>query len=414
MGIKHKQSKNTIIEYPSDWEPKTFNQISYMKGRIGWQGLKKSEFTNNPDEPFLITGMNFKGGKIDWETVYHVSYERYEEDEDIQLQNFDVLLTKDGTIGKLLYLEKIPPPGKATLNSHLLLLRPINNQYIPKFIYYVLNSRHFSKFIDYQKSGSTFYGLTQSAMGKYKAVLPPIPEQRAIAEVLSDVDALIEAQEALIEKKRLIKQGVMQELLTGKRRLPGFSGEWAKKSVSEMGIVITGGTPPTKNLEYWGGDVPWITPTDITRSRDIFCSERLITEKGLNYLHELPPDSVLVTCIASIGKNAILRTTGACNQQINAVIPNENNNPEFLYYVFEHNKDYLLSNSGITATRILSKNLFSSLIFNIPYYEEQKAISNILCDLEDEIFGLIEIKNKIRLIKQGMMQELLTGRTRLV
>ena len=162
--------------------------------------------------------------------------------------------------------------------------------------------------------------------------LPSIPEQRAIAAALSDMDALISGLDQFIAKKRDIKQAAMQQLLTGQQRLPGFSGEWTLKRTCELGEIVTGNTPSTTMAHYWGGDFPWITPTDISICRDMFESSRLITIEGLQSIRRLPANTVLVTCIASIGKNAILRVEGACNQQINAVIPSQKNSAEFLYY----------------------------------------------------------------------------------
>src|SRR5947209_973160 len=130
--------KTRLPGFSGEWSIKYLRDISFMKGRIGWQGLKQSEFTVNADEPYLITGMNFKDGKIRWDEVYHVSNERYEIAKDIQLKSNDILMTKDGTIGKLLFVDIIPFPGKATLNSHLLVFRPIRDSYDPKFLYYHL------------------------------------------------------------------------------------------------------------------------------------------------------------------------------------------------------------------------------------------------------------------------------------
>ena len=148
------------------WVENLLGEVSYMKGRIGWQGLNQTEFTMNEDEPFLITGMNFKDGEIRWDEVYHISLERYEIAKEIQLKKDDVLMTKDGTIGKLLYINEIPSPSKASLNSHLLVFRPIRNSYNPKFLYYQLLSKLFKDHIEISKSGSTFFGLSQEAVGK--------------------------------------------------------------------------------------------------------------------------------------------------------------------------------------------------------------------------------------------------------
>ena len=185
------------------------------------------------------------------------------------------------------------------------------------------------------------------------------------------------------------------------------------KPVSEFGSVVTGATPSTKVNTFWNGPYPWITPTDITSKRDMIVSERMITQEGLSAIRTLPPNTVLVTCIASIGKNAILRTTGSCNQQINAVIPNSTHNPEFLYYLFEYNSDFLLANAGITATNIVSKSTFSNLIFEVPPLPEQRAIAEVLSDMDGLINALDALIAKKRAIKQATMQQLLTGKTRL-
>ena len=245
--------------------------------------------------------------------------------------------------------------------------------------------------------------------------LPPTKaEQTAIATALSDADALIIRLEKLIAKKRNIKQGAMQELLTGKKRLPGFSGKWEVKKVHQFGEVITGSTPSTQIKEFWNGNIPWVTPTDISDKKDIYTTEREITDKGLGSIRRLPPNSVLITCIASIGKNVILRKEGACNQQINAIIPNKKNVAEFLYYLMESSKQYLLANAGITATNIISKRDFAGLSFKVPLIEEQNTIAQILSDMDVEIEQLEQKLDKYRMIKQGMMQELLTGKTRLI
>ena len=125
--------KTRLPGFEGEWEVKPLRKISAMFGRIGWQGLKQSEFTDNADAPFLITGTDFRDTSIDWDSAYHVTQERYDIAPQIQLRPDDVLMTKDGTIGKILYVVSIPYPGKATLNSHLLVFRPIGNSYVPHF-----------------------------------------------------------------------------------------------------------------------------------------------------------------------------------------------------------------------------------------------------------------------------------------
>ena len=200
----------------------------------------------------------------------------------------------------------------------------------------------------------------------------------------------------------------MQELLKPK-------AGWVEKSLVEVGEIITGGTPATSRKEYWDGDIPWVTPTDISGKKDISNSGRQITKLGLNTIRKLPANTLLVTCIASIGKNSILREAGACNQQINALIPYNDYSVEFLYYLIESSKQYLLSKAGITATNIISKKEFSETSFFIPFsLDEQQRIAAILSGMDAAITALESKLDKYRQIKQGMMQELLTGRIRLV
>lgn len=300
--------------------------------------------------------------------------------------------------------------GEFNVNNHAHLVQGSSN--LTEWFYWFFSNRDISNYLTRQGAGR--FKLSKAALIQLPCALPSPLEQRAIATALSDVDALLAAQEKLIAKKRDIKQAAMQQLLTGKQRLPGFSGEWEVKPLGDVGEIVTGSTPPTEIKEYWNGSIPWITPTDISDKKNMFSSEREITLLGLQAIRKLPANSLLVTCIASIGKNAILRNNGACNQQINAIIPNDNNSVEFLYYLVENSKSYLLGNAGITATLMISKKDFSEISFSFPPIAEQTAIANILSDMDANLAALEQQRDKTRALKHGMMQELLTGKIRLV
>jgi type I restriction enzyme S subunit len=207
-----------IGEVPIHWKVKHFKQFATMKGRIGWQGLKHSEFID--EGPFLITGMNFKDGKIRWNEVYHITEERYQQAPEIQLRENDVLMTKDGTIGKLLYVDTIPAPHKASLNSHLLVFRPVRNSYSPRYLYYQLDSYVFKNYVEIAKTGTTFFGISQAAVGRYIAILPPLDEQKAIADYLdtktAQIDQIIQTINAQIEKLKELRKTLINDVVTGK------------------------------------------------------------------------------------------------------------------------------------------------------------------------------------------------------
>ncbi|HPQ09206.1 MAG TPA: restriction endonuclease subunit S [Bacteroidia bacterium] len=189
--------------------------------------------------------------------------------------------------------------------------------------------------------------------------------------------------------------------------------DWEIKKIKDIGKIITGGTPSTKNKNYWNGEYIWVTPTDISNKKIIYQTERNISKKAIELLGELPVGTVLVTCIASIGKNAILGKIGACNQQINAIIPNSNYDSEFLYYLFENSKSYLQGFSSITATSIISKSLFEKIRFQFPPLHEQQAIAEVLSDIDTLIDKMDKLIQKKINIKNATMHLLLSGKKRL-
>ena len=333
--------------------------------------------------------------------------------ERINSYSFDgeaVLTAGDGVgTGKIFHYIK----GKFDFHQRVYLISNFSDR-LHGFFFYLYFSNNFYARIMQMTAKSSVDSVRREMIADMRIPLPPPKEQRAIAAALSDVDALLAKLDQLIAKKRDLKQAAMQQLLTGQTRLPGFSGDWEVKRVAELGDVVTGGTPRTDIKDFWGDGYPWVTPTDISSHRDMYTSERSLTQKGLNEIRALPANTVLVTCIASIGKNAILKIEGGCNQQINAVIPNKNNSAEFLYFLFEASKQYLLANAGTTATSIISKAAFGELAFKVPSLSEQSAIAAVLFDMGAEIAALEARRDKTRALKQGMMQELLTGRIRLV
>jgi len=183
-----------IGEVPVGWEKQRIKHTTYVKGRIGWKGLRSDEFIE--EGPFLVTGTDFIDGQINWTTCYHVAEERYDEDPYIQLRDDDLLITKDGSIGKTAIVSNLP--DKACLNSGIFLTRTKSNNYITKFMYWLLNSQVFTSFIDYKKAGSMISHLYQNVFEEFAFPTPPLPEQHAIAAFLDEQTACIDA---LIGKK---------------------------------------------------------------------------------------------------------------------------------------------------------------------------------------------------------------------
>lgn len=187
--------------------------ICTVKARIGWQGLTRKEYLEDGDY-HLVTGIDFKGNKIDFDKCYYVTKQRYEQDENIQLKLGDVLVTKDGTIGKIALIEELKKP--ATLNSGVFVVRDKKNKLIPKYLKSALLTANFENFINSLKTGSTIAHLNQAAFLKYKIPVPPIEKQKNFEIISNQIDKQKIELEKLIANYKTLKKGLMQRLLTGK------------------------------------------------------------------------------------------------------------------------------------------------------------------------------------------------------
>ncbi|MHA1348060.1 MAG: restriction endonuclease subunit S [Candidatus Heimdallarchaeaceae archaeon] len=406
----YKQTELGVI--PKDWDIKELRSLVDDNRNIRYGIVQPGKFDHHGR--YMVRGQDYSFGWVDEQFLFKVSPKIEERYKNARLKSGDIILTIVGAgTGHLEIVPNWLNGANITQTTARIAIEKTKSDelYCKYFFQSPIGQKEIKNYI----KGNAQPGLNIRDIKIFKLALPPSKnEQTAIATVLSDTDALIGKLEKLIAKKKAIKKGAMQQLLTGKKRLPGFSGEWEMKKLEEIGEIITGSTPSTQIKEYWNGPIPWITPTDISNKKNIYSSEREISYLGLQSIRKLPANTLLVTCIASIGKNAILRVKGACNQQINAIIPSEDGDVDFLYYLVENNKQYLLGNAGITATLIISKKYFSEIVFAFPKdKQEQTAIATILSDMDSEIEKLEQERDKYIMLKQGMMQQLLTGRIRI-
>ncbi len=213
-----KQAAMQELLHPKEgWLEKKLGDTSILKARIGWQGLTTAEYLDSGNF-FLVTGTDFKDGCIDWNNCPYIAESRYKQDKYIQLKEYDIIVTKDGTIGKVALVKQLEKP--ATLNSGVFVIRPIGNSFYPVFFYYILCSNFFVEFLSQLSAGSTINHLYQKDFVNFMYKTPAtIEEQTIIASTLSDMDAEITTLVAKLNKTRQIKQGMMHNLLTGRIRL---------------------------------------------------------------------------------------------------------------------------------------------------------------------------------------------------
>jgi type I restriction enzyme S subunit len=270
--------------------------------------------------------------------------------------------------------------------------------------------------------------LTAPQISKYQLPVPPLLEQRAIAEALSDVDALLGGLDRLIAKKRDLKQAAMQQLLTGQTRLPGFQGEWEVTRLGDVGKCLRGvsyrgdsdlsthDTSHTKRLLRSNNVQNAIIVTDEVRFVN---AERVSTHQMLKR------DDILI-CMANgskalVGKAGLFRVRDGHEYTFGAFMGCFRtdfvaSNPTFVFYLFQTGRyrDYINNLLAGSSINNLSPSSIESLEFSTPPVPEQTAIAAVLSNMDADLSALVARREKTRALKQGMIQELLTGRTRLV
>lgn len=234
---------------------------------------------------------------------------------------------------------------------------------------------------------------------------------------MSDADALIKSLETLLAKKRQVKQGAMSELLSGKRRLPGFSDEWKDKKLGELSEMGSGGTPLSSNPDYYNGNIPWVSIADMTKSgKFISTTENNLTVAGLNSssAQMFPKGTVLYAMYASLGECSIAEIPLCTSQAILGIRVKPNLSNEFLFYFLSFLKPQVKTMGQQGTQSNLNKGMVQNFQLKLPTLPEQTAIAEILSDMDAEIRAVEEKLSKARAVKAGMMSELLTGRVRLV
>ena len=295
---------------------------------------------------------------------------------------------------------------------------PRDSRMNSSFTAYALRSPIVRSQIVARGQGAVRANIGQQDLSRVQVVLPTKAEQEAIAEALSDADALIESLEQLLIKKRLLKQGAMQELLTGKKRLPGFGGQWEVKRLGELANIQRGASPRPIDSPIWfdeNSSVGWVRISDVTKSgMYLLETTQRLSPLGVQHSRPVSRGNLIMSICATVGR-PIVTEIEACIHDGFVVFDNLRTNKHFLYYILQSiESDW--SRHGQTGSQMnLNTGLINQTEISVPpTLPEQTAIATILSDMDAEIAALETKLTKARQIKQGMMQELLTGRIRLI
>lgn len=375
----------------------------------------------------VIRNQNIRDGKLDLSQPSYTDAEHFAERTRRAIPTHgDLVITREAPMGLVCM---IPEGLKCCLGQRMVLLRPDSTAVEAPYLQYSILSQTVQRAISVAGgTGSTVANLRIPVLKNLLIAAPSPPEQRAIAEALSDADALIESLNQLITKKRNLKQAAMQQLLTGQIRLSGFSGEREVKRLGDVGGCLRGVT--------YAGNTD-LSPHDTAHTKRLLRSNNVqsavVVIEDIQFVnservsaHQLLKASDILICMANgskalVGKAGLFDVHDGYDYTFGAFMGcfrsnSAASNPYFVFYLFQTGRYRNYINNLLAGSSInnLSPSSIESLEFLMPTIEEQTAIATILSDMDIELAELESRLAKARHIKQGMMQELLTGRIRLV
>lgn len=424
-----------IGDVPSSWNLLKLKYFSYLKGRIGWQGLTADEFID--EGPFLITGTDFENGRIQFDRSYHVSEKRYLEAPEIQLKIGDLLVTKDGTVGKMAYVDELP--DKASLNSHLLLIRPLKEKYHNRFLFWLMSSSVFTGYTEYSQDGTIMASLSQEKIGNFLAYFPDLKEQVDIADFLdaqcAKIDGIIFDIKNQIETLQKYKKSLITETVT--------KGLDKSAPMKDSGIEWIGTIPKhwhIKRIKYVIESIKDGTHATFDRidSGEYLLSAKNVFDDGIKIgqneseisvkdyksivANGYPRKSdVLLCCVGTVGRCSVYEFDKpyAFQRSVSFLRPLPSTDSFFLQFVLQ--SDSTLTQEQLLINKSAQDGLYMGsvreLIVAIPdSIEEQKRISEFLKKKVAHINELIINKEqqleKIQQYKKSLIYEYVTGKKR--
>ncbi len=402
--------KNTEVGIiPEDWEVILLESLATKIG----SGITPTGGSNvyKEDGRPLVRSQNIGWGKLLLDDVAYIDDEIHQTFPNTEIQLNDVFLNISGaSIGRSSFANDKLVGGN--VNQHVCIIRVIDNKLNPIFLNLFLLSKKGQKQIDSFQSGGNRQGLNIGQIRTFQIPIPPtLTEQTAIATALSDADALISGLEKLIAKKRNIKQGAMQKLLQPKEG-------WEVKKLGDIATIVRGASPrPIEDPKWFDENSPigWVRISDVTKSVKILIeTTQKLSEIGIQSSRYVEEGNLIMSICATVGR-PILTKINVCIHDGFVVFRNPQVNVNYIYYFLSFIEKNWSKNGQTGSQMNLNTTLINTTEIPIPKSKaEQTRIATILSDMDNEITALETKLEKYKKVKLGMMQNLLTGKVRLV
>lgn len=432
---KYEAYKNSGIEWigeiPENWSVVPLKHYLSLKGRIGWNGLKSEEFQEK-SYAYLVTGQDFNSDVVNWEKCYQINKERYDEDPFIQLENGDLLVTKDGTIGKVAKVVNLDKP--ACLNSGIFVVKQTKGVFEQNYLYWVLVSNQLKEFVGFNSTGSTIAHLYQNVFENMPLTVPSLVEQKTIASYLDykvgQIDASISAINTQIDDLKAYRQSIISEAVTkgldphapmkdsGIEWIGEIPEDW---DITKLGWAYpnmgSGTTPDSNNLQYYVEDgYNWLQTGDLTDGAITSTSKHLsqiaVDEKRMKFY---PIGSIVIAMYgATIGKVGYLEIETSTNQACCVLPPQESMDNRFMFYMMQSSKTTLISKSVGGGQPNISQAIIQEHRIPVPSVDEQHAIASYLdiktSKIDATIASLESQRDDLNALKQSVISEAVTGK----
>ena len=396
-----------FIGFAEDWEQRKLGEVG--KTYSGLSGKTKDDFGHG--EAKFVTYMNVFSNSV---CLPNMTEAVEIDDKQNKVLFGDVLFTTSSETPEEVGMSSVwlENAKNIYLNSFCFGYRP-TNEFNPYYLAYMLRSPSIREKITFLAQGISRYNISKNKMMDIEIPIPSIVEQKQIGEHFRTLDSLITLHHRKYEKLKNIKKSMLYKMFpqNGSKvpeiRFTGFTDDWEQRKLGELGTITTGSTPSTAIPDYYSYDgIVWVTPTDICENIT-FESARKLSDLGQQVGRVVPKNTILVTCIASIGKNTMLGNTGSFNQQINGLTPNENEcDPYFLLTESAMWSAKMKSSAAAGTMQIVNRTEFSELKTWLPSLIEQQAISDFFRQL-DHLITLHQRKlEKLKQLKQAMLHKM--------
>ena len=393
-------------EFESTVEVRKLGNISNIV--VGFVGTVSDQYCDpNEGIPFVRT-QNVRDGYFSIENLEYVTRDFHKKNKKSQIFNGDVLIARVGAnMGMVCAVENLDTEANCA-NVIIIKNNPqLNSQYLSLF----LNSENGQKQIHSGGAGGAQAVFNTTLAKEISFPYFPLNEQTKIASFLSAVDEKISQ---LTQKHELLsqyKQGMMQKLFSQQIRFKaddgGEFGEWEEKNLVDISNIITGTTPETANKSFYNGSYLFVSPVDIQENRYISQTKTTLTESGFRKCRAIPKNSILFVCIGStIGKVAQNKKICATNQQINAVIPNDEYCADYVYFQLLLQAQSIKLKAGTQAVPIINKTEFGKTTLLMPCLEEQIKIATFLSAIDQKIEVVAQQIEQAKIWKKGLLQQM--------